>query len=218
MVPTSTYYVQYNSGLYGNSRHYLFYCLQEQVTDVRISMTQILEDQLTFLLKMATYWGKYGFPTLLRRSNSALIELDRSPFHNAHLKNRHYSKTDQSKYASISPDDWVLLIESQAAHLSFAAQNAFLRWPLVHQFGFIPANAYTQLELEDGEYSPCDLLPLGIIPISLQSVIETFAAEIGHRNHIDRKTNSCGNGNLFVLHPYYGQSRLQWLLEPGPPS
>jgi hypothetical protein len=176
-----------NSGLYGNSRHYLFYCLQQHVADVRTSMTQFLEDQLTSLLKMATYWGKFGFPTLLRRSNNALIELDRSPFHNAHLKNKHYSKTDQSKYASISPDDWVLLIESQAAHLSLAAQNAFLQWPLVHQFGFIPANAYTQLELEDGEYSPCDLIPLGIIPISLQLVIETFAAEIGHRNHIDRK-------------------------------
>jgi hypothetical protein len=71
--------------------------------------------------------------------------------------------------------------------MSFAAKEAFLRWPLVHQLGFIPANAYTQLELEDGEYSPCDLLPMGIIPLQLQNIIESFAIELGNRHQQESK-------------------------------
>jgi len=171
-----------HSGLYGNSRHYLFYCHQENITNVRILMTQLLEDQLTCLMRMASHWGKLGFSTLLRRSITALVKLDRSPYHNAHLRITQYSKLYPSLYACLSSVEWISLIESQAEHMSFAAQTAFLRRPLVHQFGFIPANAYTKLELEDGEYSPCDLIPMGIIPLSLQVVIETFAFEIGQRN------------------------------------
>jgi hypothetical protein len=63
-----------------------------------------------------------------------------------------------------------------------------VKWPLVHQFGFIPANAYTNLELEDGEYSACDLLSMGVIPIALQAVIKQFATEIGSR--VDKATET----------------------------
>jgi len=150
-------------------------------------MTQKLEDQLTSLLKIAASWGKQGFATLLQRSTNALVELDRLPFHNAHLKQASYIKSDTSTYACISTEDWISLIESKANDMSEGTQNAFLRWPLVHQFGFIPANAYTKLELKDGEYSPCDLIPMGIIPVSLQRVIETFANELGHRKQQEAK-------------------------------
>ena len=48
----------------------------------------------------------------------------------------------------------------------------------MHQFGFIPANALTQLELEAGEYLPCDVVSMGIISFSLKEVIESFEAQV----------------------------------------
>jgi hypothetical protein len=176
-----------HSGMYGNSRHYLFYCNQESVSTVRSTMTQLLEDELTTLFRIASRWGNLGFSNLLHRSITAMIELDRSPFHNAHLRQPCYSKSDPATYACISSEDWIALTEIQAEKMSFAAKKAFLRWPLVHQLGFIPANAYTQLELEDGEYSPCDLLPMGIIPLRLQNIIESFAIELGNRHQQESK-------------------------------
>jgi len=139
-----------DSGLYGNSRHCLFHCLQENVVAVRVKMTEMLENHLTSLLKIDSRWGKLGFITFLRRTSTALIHLDRLPFHNAHFKQISYSKSNPASFACLSSEDWITLIESQAETMSFAAQHDFMRWPLVHQFGFIIANAYTQLELEDG--------------------------------------------------------------------
>ena len=58
----------------------------------------------------------------------------------------------------------------------------FYQWPLVHQFGFITANCYSLFEMQDGEYSPCDLLPLGISPLVLQDTMLQFANELGVRH------------------------------------
>ena len=52
---------------------------------------------------------------------------------------------------------------------------------------FIVANCYCSLEMQDGEYSPCDLIPLGVIPLVLQDVISQFAIELGARHSLDAK-------------------------------
>ena len=46
-----------NSGLFGNSRHYRYYCLNEQIMEVRQQMTQLLENHLTELFRIASKWG-----------------------------------------------------------------------------------------------------------------------------------------------------------------
>jgi hypothetical protein len=56
-----------DSGLYGNSRHYQFYCMNDSVQAVRERMTQTLEDHLTYLFRIAAKWGRQGFSTLLSR-------------------------------------------------------------------------------------------------------------------------------------------------------
>ena len=52
------------SGLFGNSRHFCFYCLNESIMAVRQQMTQLLEDHLTNLFRIASNWGQGGFYTL----------------------------------------------------------------------------------------------------------------------------------------------------------
>ena len=64
-----------SSGLYGNSRHYQFYCMNNQVKAVREHMLQLLEDNLTYLFKLASNWGKQGFSTLLSRVTQRLLSL-----------------------------------------------------------------------------------------------------------------------------------------------
>ena len=169
-----------HSGLYGNLRHYRFYCLSNEVRAVRDKMTQLLEDTLENLFKLASQWGRQGFATLLHRASSALITLDRRPFHNAFKGDHNNSKLNPHQFACITPDDWILLVES---HASPAALNNFKQWPLVHQLAFVPANCYTNLEMEDGEYSPCDLISMGIIPTVLQSIMAQFAHELGIRHN-----------------------------------
>jgi hypothetical protein len=66
-------------------------------------------------------------------------------------------------------------------------KKLFYQWPLVHQFGFITANCYTLLEMQDGEYSPCDMIPLGVIPLVLQDAISQFANELGTRHSQETK-------------------------------
>ena len=102
------------SGLYGNSRHYQFYCMNDQVKTVRDTMNQILEDHLTLLFKIASKWGRQGFSTLLSRVTSALILLDQRPFHNAHLMITSYSKKGQLNVACLTAENWIDLIESQS--------------------------------------------------------------------------------------------------------
>ena len=41
--------------------------------------------------------------------------------------------------------------------------------------------------MQDGEYSPCDMLPLGIIPMALQNVISLFAVELGSQHSSEAK-------------------------------
>ena len=53
-------------------------------------MTQLLEDHLTTLFKLASKWGQLGFATLLKRATNALTELDLSVFHNASSKDMQY--------------------------------------------------------------------------------------------------------------------------------
>jgi hypothetical protein len=79
------------------------------------------------------------------------------------------------------------LIEALDEKNCLVAQSNFGRWPLLHQLGFIPANCYTQLEMEDGEYSPCDLIPMGVIPTILNDIILQFAKELGTRHTQDTK-------------------------------
>jgi hypothetical protein len=150
-------------------------------------MTQLLEDHLTFLFKTASYWGKNGFSTLLHRVIDGLIALDQMPFHNAIKHDTAYKKTKRSHFACLTIDDWIHLVESFATTNSSLAHTNFIRWPLVHQFAFIPANSYSEAELEDGEYSPCDLISMGIIPLVLQDIIVQFARELGAKHSQDIK-------------------------------
>ena len=106
---------------------------------------------------------------------TGLIQLDRLPFHNAFTKDQKHIKSQQSKFACLPSEEWILLIDSYADNHNFNARDNFMRWPLTHQLGFIPANCYSQVELEDGEYSPCDLISMGIIPLTLQDIISQFA-------------------------------------------
>ena len=130
-----------NSGLYANLRHYRFYCLHPTVCDVRQKMTQLLEEHLTGLLKTAAQWGKNGFSTLLTRVVDGLITLDRKPFHNAATNNLTYEKSKTSQRACLTGDEWILFVESNNTPNSSLAYANFIRWPLVHQFAFIPANS-----------------------------------------------------------------------------
>ena len=41
--------------------------------------------------------------------------------------------------------------------------------------------------MQDGEYSPCDLIPLGIIPLVLQDIILQFASELGAKHSSEAK-------------------------------
>mmetsp|Transcript_26122 Transcript_26122/g.37474 ORF Transcript_26122/g.37474 Transcript_26122/m.37474 type:complete len:888 (+) Transcript_26122:179-2842(+) len=164
-----------NSGLYGNLRHYRFHCLNEDVQAVRNKMTHLLENHLTALFRIASKWGRQGFSTLLTRAINALIALDRSPYHNASSNNYMHMKTLQSQYACLTSEDWITFIETQNS----TAQDNFMQWPLTHQLGFIPANCYSLVELADGDHSPCDLISMGIIPLTLQEVILQFAKELG---------------------------------------
>lgn len=41
--------------------------------------------------------------------------------------------------------------------------------------------------MQDGEYSPCNLLPLGIVPLILQDIISQFANELGTRHSQEAK-------------------------------
>jgi hypothetical protein len=164
-----------NSGLYGNLRHYRFHCLNEDVQAVRNKMTHLLENHLTALFRIASKWGRQGFSTLLTRAINALIALDRSPYHNASSNNYMHMKTLQSQYACLTSEDWITFIETQ----NFTAQDNFMQWPLTHQLGVIPANCYSLVELADGDHSPCDLISMGIIPLTLQEVILQFAKELG---------------------------------------
>ena len=174
-------------GLLGNSRHFRFYCLNEQVMAVRQQMTQILEDHLTNLFRIAAKWGRKGFATLLDRATNALVKLDRSPFHNVNLIKDDYVKTQQHSYACLKSSDWLVFLESQDEQVASFSKKLFVQWPLVHQLGFITANSYTMLEMKDAEYSPCDLIPMGAIPIVLQDVILTFAIELGARHSQEAK-------------------------------
>ena len=176
-----------SSGLLGNSRHFCFYCLNERVTAVRQQMTQLLEDHLSILFKLASNWGRRGFATLLERATQALVELDRSAFHNASSKEAQYSKTSPPSFACFTTEDWIPFFESQSEQVESIAKAQFYQWPLVHHLGFIAANCYSLLEMSDGEYSPCDLIPLGIIPSVLHDVISQFAKEIGSRHSQDAK-------------------------------
>ena len=98
------------SGLYGNSRHFCFYCLNDSTMTVRRQMTQLLEDHLTDLFRLASNWGRLGFTALLERITIALTDLDRSVFHNAHLKDTRYSKTNPSSCsASLSVTGYLFL-------------------------------------------------------------------------------------------------------------
>jgi len=115
-----------NSGLYGNLRHYRFHCLNTQVQAVRNKMTQLLEDHLTSLFKLVSQWGRLGFSTLLYRAMNGLIQLDRTPFHNASIKAQQHIKSQQSKFACISSEEWILLIDSYAEKQNFTACNDFL--------------------------------------------------------------------------------------------
>ena len=114
------------SGLFGNSRHFCFYCLNEQITVVRQQMTQMLEDNLTVLFRIASKWGRNGFSTLLERAINALIMLDRSSFHNAHSKNLDYVKLHKSSYACLSAEDWLSSFESQNNHMEIYAKSYFI--------------------------------------------------------------------------------------------
>jgi hypothetical protein len=64
------------NGLYGNLRHYRFYCLNEDVKAIRNKMTNLLEDHLAALFRIASNWGAQGFSTLLNRAITALTMLD----------------------------------------------------------------------------------------------------------------------------------------------
>jgi hypothetical protein len=81
---------QSKSGLYGNLRHYRFYCLNDIIQAIRDNMNQLLEDHLGALFKIASKWGRLGFSTLLNRAIAALIILDRLPFHNAFTNDHNY--------------------------------------------------------------------------------------------------------------------------------
>jgi hypothetical protein len=175
------------SGLFGNSRHFCFYCLNESITAVRQQMTQLLEDHLTTLFRIASKWGRLGFSILLERTTHVLTELDRSIFYNAHSKDMQYKKSDSSFYACFSSDEWIPFFESKCQQVESFGKKLFYQWPLVHQLGFISANSYTLLEMQDSEYSPCDLLPLGVIPTALQDVILQFAIELGARHSSETK-------------------------------
>ena len=164
-----------NSGFYGNLRHYRFYCLNDNIQAIRDKMNQLLEDHLGALLKIASNWGRLGFSTLLNRAIHALIILDRLPFHNAFTNNHNYVKLEKSSFACLTSEDWLSLLDSLSERNCLFAQTNFRRWPLLHQLGFIPANCYTHFEMEDGEYSPCDLISMGIIPIASQDIILQFA-------------------------------------------
>jgi len=150
-------------------------------------MTQLLEDHLTLLLRIASQWGKDGFSTLLHRVTDGLSTLDRMPFHNAISNEPNYRKTTPSHLACLNPDDWLQLVESHHVSNCSLARTNFIRWPLVHQFSFIPANCYSNLELQDGQYSPCDLISMGIIPIVLQDIIIQLAKELGARHSQESK-------------------------------
>ena len=176
-----------NSGFYGNLRHYRFYCLNDNIQAIRDKMNQLLEDHLGALLKIASNWGRLGFSTLLNRAIHALIILDRLPFHNAFTNNHNYVKLEKSSFACLTSEDWLSLLDSLSERNCLFAQSNFWRWPLLHQLGFIPANCYTHFEMEDGEYSPCDLISMGIIPIALQDIILQFATELGARHSQDTK-------------------------------
>ena len=176
-----------NSGLYGNLRHYRFFCLNKIVCEVRHTMIQLLEDHLTSLLRIATKWGKTGFSTLLLRVMNGLITLDQQPYHNAITNDLTHRRTKSSHCACLTSDEWILLVESKNIPNSSLARANFVRWPLVHQFAFIPANSYTEPELKDGEYSPCDLISMGIIPSILQDIILQFAYELGAKHSQDTK-------------------------------
>ena len=178
---------QLHSGLYGNLRHYRFYCFSPNTQAIRYQMNQLLENHLGALFKIASHWGRLGFSTLLDRAIKALITLDRRPFHNAFKNDYSYMKFEASSFACITPEEWLTLLDSLPEKLCLFAHNSFRRWPLLHQLGFIPANCYTKFEMEDGEYSPCDLLSMGIIPLALHDVISQFATELGSRHCQDTK-------------------------------
>lgn len=175
------------NGLYGNLRHYRFYCLNDNIQAIRDTMNQLLEDHLSTLFKIASYWGRLGFSTLLNRAVDALITLDRLPFHNALTNEQNYVKAHKSLFACLNMEDWLSLVDSMPQSNHSAAHDKFSRWPLLHQLGFIPANCYTHEEMEDGEYSPCDLLSMGIIPTVLNDIITQFAKELGTRHSQETK-------------------------------
>ena len=175
--------VTVNSGLYGNLRHYRFFCTNEMIQSVRNKLTQLLEDHLSTLFRIASEWDRQGFSTLLNRAITTLIVLDRSPYHNAFSREYSYTKMLHSQFACLTSEEWITLIEQKNA----IAQQNFLQWPLTHQLGFIPANCYSLPELDDGAYFPCDLISMGIISLALQEVILQFAKELGIRHCQDSK-------------------------------
>lgn len=116
-----------------------------------------------------------------------------------------YTKLQPYELACITPEQWLLLVES---HASPIALENFLQWPLIHQLVFIPANCYSYTEMKDVKYSPCDLISTGITPIALQEVMVHFAQELGTRHSQEAKKTFCIYGNKFMLHLYYVQFQL----------